>query len=89
MFFQNVYFLLDHILHLHDVFIAVHIPSILKAGGMGGRTIVIGGRQVGTSDEAQLLQEEQEIELQEVHVRSQRVFEGITHGGLLYLYILT
>lgn len=45
---------------------AGNVPRILSATAIG-KTIVIGGTDVTTSDEASLLQEEQELELQDVH----------------------
>ncbi|XP_052815985.1 zinc finger protein 45-like [Mya arenaria] len=52
---------------VHQIADRVNIPRIIKATTSGGRTIVIGGPNVPSGDEAQLLQEEQEIEMQEVH----------------------
>lgn len=59
------------------IIIVGNVPKILSATTIGktipssalGKTIVIGGPEVTTSDEAELLHEEQELELHDVHVR--------------------
>lgn len=43
-----------------------NVPKILSATALG-KTIVIGGPEVSAGDEAELLQEEQELELHDVH----------------------
>lgn len=49
--------------------VSVNIPKIITASS-SGNTIIIGGPEVSTADEAQLLQEEQALELADDHVRS-------------------
>lgn len=44
-----------------------NVPKVISATALG-KTIVIDGPEASTADEAQLLQEEQELELQDVHV---------------------
>ncbi|KAH3769966.1 zinc finger and SCAN domain-containing protein 2-like [Dreissena polymorpha] len=50
---------------IHEI-VGGNIPRLIRTSG-GAKTIIIGGHSVQTAEEAQILQEEEEMELHEVH----------------------